>query len=243
MNTTPGLGSFNKDKVANKFGIQLKPKDTNKQSQPPLSPLNERKTIHTETSSVTKNQTVSDFRVQNESNGFQTNTNITKHSTSSKTPQSIGNSTKSKSTIELVSTSMNNERRDSLTSNVNHSTSLKPVKSTLSIESLSKSSSSSNILLLSKSPETVKRSSLTPISTDRQSILTSKDRSISPKPSIKSQNIPTGTTKSVAEIEHQKDQPLYKRQLSKTLDNATSIANKSKHQHELIATSTIASKR
>jgi hypothetical protein len=158
---------------------------------------------------------------------------------------------------------MNNERRDSLTSNVNHSTFLKPVKSTPSIESLSKSSSSSNILLLSKSPETVKRSSLTPISTDRQSSLTSKDRSISPQPSslqsinitkttertipstpsIKSQNIPTATTKTVAEIEHQKDQPLYKRQLSKTLDNATSIAIKNKHQHELIATSTIASKR
>jgi len=232
MNTTPGLGSFNKDKVANKFGIQLKPKDTNKQSQPPLSPLNERKTIHTETSSVTKNKTVSDFRVQNESNGFQTNTNIPKHSTSSKTPQSIKNSlensTKSKSTIELVSTSMNNERRDSLTSNVNHSTFLKPVKSTPSIESLSKSSSSSNILLLSKSPETVKRSSLTPISTDRQSINITKttERTISPTPSIKSQNIPTATTKTVAEIEHQKDQPLYKRQLSKTLDTATTSATK-----------------
>ena len=35
MSVTPGLGSFNKDKVANKFGIELK---NNSPSDPPDSP-------------------------------------------------------------------------------------------------------------------------------------------------------------------------------------------------------------
>jgi hypothetical protein len=299
MSGTTNLPASNKDKVANKFGIQLKPKDTNK---PSLSPTTEKKSINTETTTVLKNKTVSDFRVQNESNGFQTKTNtINHHSTSSKTPEptrkNLENSTKSKSSIALVSVPTTNERRDSLTSNVNHSTSLNPVKS------LSQS-------LSSKSPEIIKRSSLISISIDPRSSLSSKDRSKSPEPSsikrlsitktpernvspgpssirrlsitktpersvspgaspmkrisvtktpersvspgssirrtsgtktpeqtspallIKRPSIST-TTKTEAQIEHQKDQPLYKRQLSKTLDNVTSMTNKNKHQHEL----------
>ena len=263
--TTPTFGSLNKDKVANTFGIQLKPKDSNKQSQP----TTEKKLVNTGTSSVTKNKSVSDFPLQNQSNGFQNKTNLFNHSNLSKTPEperkSLENSTKSRSSVTLVSMPTFNERRNSFISNVNHSISLNPVKSDQSS---------------SKSPEMIKRSSLTPVSNDqRRSSLTSKDRSISPEPSsikqisitktpersvspaptlkqtnlttttpkqtsaspiLKRQSIPTTTTtlKTEAEIEHQKDQPLYKRQLSKTLDTATSMANKTKHQHELLSTST-----
>lgn len=51
---------------------------------------------------------------------------------------------------------------------------------------------------------------------------------------------PVIPNKSEAQIEHQKDQPLYKRQLSKTLDNGAASASalaaatlKNKHSHEL----------
>jgi hypothetical protein len=68
-----------------------------------------------------------------------------------------------------------------------------------------------------KSSDTVKRSSLT---TNDQT-----------KPPEKRISVPTNKTE--AEIEYQKDQPLYKRQPSKTLDNA--ITSKTKHPYELPA--------
>jgi hypothetical protein len=251
MSGTPNLGAFNKDKVANKFGIQLKTKDSLTQIQRPLTPTTEKKSTITESSSiVTKSKIVSDFRKQNDSNGFQSNTN---HSALLKTPEPtrklVENSIKSKSSSELISTPINNERRTSLTPNVNHSTTSNPVKSNEPIKSLSPSSSSTNLSPL-KSPEIVKRSSLTPInrsvspepsSIKRLSLTKSTERAISPVSSIKPPNVPTTINKTEAAIEHQKDQPLYKRQLSKTLDNATSIVNKTKHQHELPTISTTTS--
>jgi len=241
MSVTPGLGAFNKDKVANKFGIQLKNKDTNKQTQQLLTTSTEKRIINTEPSTVTNNKTVSDFYIQKQSNGIKSNTNL------SKTPEplrkTLENSTKSKSTSGLISTMMHNERNDSLNSNVNHSTSLNPVNSTKS-----NSQSSSNILLSSKLSDTIKRSSLTskdrskspePSSIKRTSIIKPTEQTLLSTLSSKRSSIPTTPTKTIAEIEHQKDQPLYKRQLSKTLDNTTSLANKTKHQHELTTLSTI----
>jgi len=36
MSSSPGLGAFNKDKVASKFGIQLKTKENCKQPSPTI---------------------------------------------------------------------------------------------------------------------------------------------------------------------------------------------------------------
>ncbi|CAF3317793.1 unnamed protein product [Rotaria socialis] len=248
MSVTPGLGAFNKDKVANKFGIQLKNKDSNKQSQQLLTSSSEKKTVNTETSTITESKTVSDFRTKNESNGLKTKKNIRRQCPSSKTPEpvrkSLENSIKSKSSLELVSTSTNHERRNSLNTNVNHSKSSILVESNESINCISPclSSSSSNILLSPKPSTTMKRSSLTlidrdillePSLTERISTTTTtKKRIVSPEASANQLNISKSMTKTEAEIEHQKDQPLYKRQLSKTLDSPTSMANKNKHQNE-----------
>jgi myosin-light-chain kinase len=174
MSVTPGLGSFNKDKVANKFGIQLKNKETTKQST-------EKKIFITETTTTTI--TMSDL------NGFRSNTLAPNQKT-------LENSAKSKSNNELISTSLHNERHDPSNSNVNHSTISSSVK-------------------LNQSSDILKRSSLT-----------SDDQTKSPE---KRTSIPTNKTE--AEIEFQKDQPLYKRQLSKTLDNT--ITSKTKHPYEL----------
>ncbi|CAF4705535.1 unnamed protein product, partial [Rotaria sp. Silwood2] len=184
-----------------------------------------------------------------------------------KTPEpikkSLENSKKSKSTIGLVSTSTHNEESGFLKSNINHSKSLNFVKSNESINAVS-SSSALNILLSSKSSNQVNKSSLAPVSTDRRASLTLPNQNKLSEPStIKrtsigkipeqtissgysidyQSNIPTTMTKTTADIEHQKDQPLYKRQLSKTLDNITSIANKNKHQHEQVISSSTISKR
>jgi hypothetical protein len=226
MSDTPNLSAFNKDKVANKFGIQLKNKDKNKQSQQTLSLSTEKKINNTETSIVTKNKTVSDFRIQNQLNGFQSNTEP---------------SLKSKSNIELISTSTNNDRRNSFNLNVNHSDCLNTNQSIKS-----NSQSTLNISFPSKSFDTTKRSSLTPMdrkkspessSIKRTNITKTTEHPLS---SSKQASIPTHIIKTEAQIELQKDQPLYKRQLSKTLENATSMGNKIKHQHEL---TTLSNKR
>jgi len=168
MSGTPGLGAFNKDKVANKFGIQLKPKDASQRSSTP--------TIGT--SNVTKNKTIGDFRTDNSTNGFLLNTN---RNTSSKTPEPTRKTATSKSTSGLANTPVkNNEQSKTLISNVNHST--------------------------AKSPTTTKKSSITPTK-----------QAISPVPPIKQPSI----TKTEAQIEDKKDQPLYRRQLSKQLDNVS----------------------
>jgi hypothetical protein len=198
MSTTPGLGAFNKDKVANKFGIQLKPKDTAQRSSTEKKPI-----TTTNTSTVTKNKTIGDFRTDNSTNGFLINTN---RSTSSKTPEPIRKvnekSATNKSTSGLVNTSLkSNEQSHSLTSNVNHST-------TKSKDSLK-----------SKSPTTTKRVSPTPT-----------NRSVSPVPPLKQPS----KQKTEDQIEHQKDLPLYRRQLSKPLENTSSTTT-------AVATTTTAS--
>ncbi len=190
MSVTSGLGSFNKDKVANKFGIQLKKKDTNQQ-QEQLNSSSETKIFVTETTSLTKTKTMSDLRVPNKSNGFQSNTLEPNQKT-------LENSIKSKSNNELMSTSMHNERRDSKNSNVNHSNISNPVKTNQTSDTLKRFSLTSNDQTKSSEASSIKRTS---IST-------------------------TTTNKTEAQIEYQKDQPLYKRQLSKTLDNTTSITSK-----------------
>jgi hypothetical protein len=169
MSGTPGLGAFNKDKVANKFGIQLKPKDASQRSS------TDKKSTPT---NVTKNKTIGDFRTDNSTNGFLLNTN---RITSSKTPEPTRKTATSKSTSGLANTPVkNNEQSKTLISNVNHST--------------------------AKSPTTTKRSSITPAKP-----------AISPVPPIKRPSI----TKTEAQIEDKKDQPLYRRQLSKQLDNVS----------------------
>jgi len=116
MSVTPGLGAFNKDKVANKFGIQLKPKD---------APQRSSTTVTTGTSTVTKNKTIGDFRTDKSTNGFLTNTN---RPAASKTPETTRKVIEkslptNKSTSGLVNTSVNiNQQSTTLTSNVNHST-------------------------------------------------------------------------------------------------------------------------
>ncbi len=140
MSATPGLGSFNKDKVANKFGIQLKPKDASQRSATDKKPI----TTSSSTSNVTKNKTISDFRTDNSTNGVLLNT--TRPTPATKAPpepakKPLEKTAASKSTSVLVNTSANNDQR---TSNVNHST-------TKSKESLTP-----------KSPSTSKRSSITP---------------------------------------------------------------------------------
>ena len=57
MSVASGLGAFNKDKVANKFGIQLRPKDGS--SSRPATPLLEKKT-----------PTIGDFRSATKINGL-----------------------------------------------------------------------------------------------------------------------------------------------------------------------------
>jgi hypothetical protein len=187
MSVTPGLGSFNKDKVANKFGIQLKPKGSSQQSLT-TSTTKITSTTTGAASSITKNKTVSDFRANNNTNGFSSNTS----EPIKKVPDK---SLTSKSTSGLVSTSVNNERSDSLTSNVNHST--------------KKSKEPSP----AKSPATAKKSSII-----------SNERAVSPAPSVKgpSVSIVTPPHKTEAQIQHQKDQPLYRRQLSKPIDPTSS---------------------
>jgi hypothetical protein len=71
----------------------------------------------------------------------------------------------------------------------------------------------------------------------RPNITKTTEHPLSPS---KHASIPTHIIKTEAQIELQKDQPLYKRQLSKTLENATSMGNKIKHQHEL---TTLSNKR
>jgi len=180
MSVTSNLGSFNKDKVANKFGIQLKNKNTNAPTQQAISPTNDKKI-----SSVTKNNTICDFRSQDQPNFDSAKSNVD----------------------QLSITTTNEQRRTSLNINSNHST------------------DSNSQLLLLQSSDNKKSSSISPSVSRRTSQSKTPERPIIPTT--------TTTTKTEEEIEHQKDQPLYKRQLSKTLDNNTSTTTKSKHPYEL----------
>lgn len=220
MSVTPGLGAFNKDKVANKFGIQLKNKD-NKQIQRTLSPSNEKIFFDQEQTNLTKTMKIINNKssLPNQSNGFQ-----------SKTPEPLRktfeNIQKSKSTSGLASILIENERPNLFNININHhSTLINSVQSnSLSINPIKRSSLTPNDRTKSPSP-----SPSLSLSSSPSSIIKPSERSISPIPSPKRSSIPTKTE---AEIEHQKDQPLYKRQPSKTLDKTTLI-DKHKHQQEL----------
>ena len=174
MSTASNLGAFNKDKVANKFGIQLKRRNT---TQEPTSPLIERKTTTAEVSNATKNKTVSNFRIDNSANGYLSNKSTTTSSnTSELRRKTTEKTTNNKSTSwKLVNTSTENEENKSLASNIKHSA----------------------------------RKSLDPV--------------VSPIPSVKQSNVSKDSLKTQAQIEQQKDQPLYKRQSSKPLNNNTSL--------------------
>lgn len=237
MSVTPGLGSFNKDKVANKFGIQLKTKDGSKQA---ARPANE------PPATVSKNKTVSDFRRPTLSNGSAADAkSAAPSSTRTSTNSSFQNSVKSKSSIGLVSTGTVEERRKSLTSNENHSTPSKPVKpstSSSNLSSLPLSPETINQTALARSPSPVRRPSVAaqPPSAVRRTSVTS----IAPEPTpvSKPADLLPVPAKTEAEIEHQKDQPLYKRQLTKTIDNATAAGQKGKHPHELANASNASAK-
>jgi len=194
MSVTSGLGSFNKDKVANKFGIQLKPKDAVRR---PSTSSTEKKPTTTESSNVTKTKTNSDFRKDNNTNGFLSNTNrSTVSKTSEPTKKVPEKSSTSKPTSGLLNTSVNNERSNSLTSNVNHSTT----------KSREPSPSTSTL--------TTKRPSVIPT-----------QRAVSPAPPpVKQPNASKTDPKIEAQIEHKKNQPLDKRQSSKPVDNTSSSA-------------------
>ncbi|UJR07657.1 hypothetical protein I4U23_011945 [Adineta vaga] len=195
MSGTPSLGAFNKDKVANKFGIQLKPKDAPSTKRPSTSAIEYKSTATTTSglSNVSKNKTFNDFRTtETNTNGFLSNTNhslaLKPVQTQKPIPEKVSTS---KSTSNLLNTSVQNQRSNSLTSNVSHST--------------------------SKSREP------SPAPTKRSSIVSSTPRAVSPAPPVKQSNTLSPNTE--AQIERKKDQPLDRRQLSKPLDNHSSTAN------------------
>ena len=177
MSVKPGLGAFNKDKVANKFGIQLKAKDA--------------PTASSGASTVTKNKTIGDFRADKSTNGFLNNTN---RPVGSKTPEPTRKVIEKTAPINKSSTVNVNQKSTTLTSNVNHST-------TKSKESLTTTTTT-----------TTKRTSPTP-----------GERPASPTPPVKQQQQQKpAASKSESSSESKKDQPLYRRQLSKPLDNTPS---------------------
>jgi hypothetical protein len=163
MSVTPGLGAFNKDKVANKFGIQLKGKTNST-------------TASNETSTVIKNKTISDFRTDKSTNGFLNNTN---RPVGSKTPEPTRKVNEKNSSTNKSSSVNINQQSTTLTSNVNHST-------TKSKESLT---------------------------TTKRANQPSTERAVSPTPPVRKPETPS---------QNKKDQPLYRRQLSKPLDNTPS---------------------
>jgi len=198
MSGTPGLGAFNKDKVANKFGIQLKPKDASQRSS--TEKKSTTTTTTSETSNVTKNKTISDFRTNNSTNGFLLNTNRTN---SSQTPEpikkNIGKPVTTKSTSGLVNTPVKTNEKPSTSKSTSGLVNT-PVKTNEKPTSLT-----SNI-----NHSTTKRSSITPT-----------ERAVSPAPPTKRPSV----SKTESQIKHQKDQPLYRRQLSKPLDNVPPSAS------------------
>ncbi|CAF1025030.1 unnamed protein product [Adineta steineri] len=193
MSGTPSLGAFNKDKVANKFGIQLKPKDAPR--RPSTSLIETKPSATTGSLNLTKNKTINDFRTNNNPNGFISKTDrpttLKTVEPTKKLPEKTA--TTSKSTSTLLNTSTKNEKSNSLTSNASHSTTISKQPSPL------------------KSPVTTKRSSITSI-----------ERAVSPAPPIKRPNTSTTITKTEAQVENKKDQRLDRRQISKPLDNTSS---------------------
>ncbi|CAF3524904.1 unnamed protein product [Rotaria socialis] len=196
MSVTPGLGVFNKDKVANKFGIQLKAKEV---LQQPSTPLTAKKIATSRTSCVPKNKTISDFRTDNNVNEFLSNTNPTSTSSISEaTRKHSEKPTTNKPSLGPVNTSVRHEQSHSLNTNTNHSTE----KSTESLPAK-------------------------PFEISKKKMITSTEQAVSPALPVKQSSVLATHQKTEAQIQHQKDQPLYKRQLSKTLDNNSSPINKS----------------
>ena len=256
MSVTPGLGAFNKDKVANKFGIQLKKKETNENCvQSPLSPSMEMEsTMITETSTVTKNNTVSDFRSQNQSNGFASETlsndrsSLSPSKSNESTSKPMGQSSKSKSTAGLMTTT---------TTTTTMSNDNRKLSSPSSPSPISTSNHSNDSSCPVNSNELIQSPSDSSVSTDRRSSPINDDPSVASVARSLLQEVnpvegkaschlslSPSLAKTDAQIEHQKDQPLYKRQLSKTLDNSTSVLmNKHKHPHEHLIVSTTDSTR
>jgi hypothetical protein len=196
MSVKSSLGAFNKDKVANKFGIQLKPKDAS--------------TASSGTSTVTKNKTIGDFRTDKSTNGFLNNTN---RPVGSKTPEPTRKVIEKTSPINKSSTVNINQQSTTLTSNVNHST-------------------------------TKSKESLSPTTTTKRTSQTPAQRAASPTPPAKKQQQPQpAAPKPEASNQSKKDQPLYRRQSSKPLDNTPSTPTTATTTTTAAATSTSSLKR
>ncbi|CAF1602012.1 unnamed protein product [Rotaria magnacalcarata] len=196
MSVTPGLGAFNKDKVANKFGIQLKAKEV---LQQPSTPLTAKKITTSKTSCVPKNKTISDFRTDNNVNGFLSNADLTSTSSISEATRKHSEKPRTnKPSSGPVNTSARHEQSHSLNTNTNHSTE----KSTESLP-------------------------VKPLEISKKKMITSTEQTVSPALPVKQASVLATNQKTEAQIQHQKDQPLYKRQLSKTLDNNSPPINKS----------------
>ena len=160
MNLTSGLGAFNKDKVANKFGIQLRPKDSNQSVQRPVTPSIERRNFTSNPFERGKTPVPADLRTSTKINGFSSNSklkNVPSQSTTSKTPETrrkVENQLQtSKSTSGLLNSSKDKQQSSTSSSNDNHSKSSSiPLKSKESVPSTSES----------KSFTTTRRASLIP---------------------------------------------------------------------------------
>ena len=253
MNLTSGLGAFNKDKVANKFGIQLRPKDSTQAVQRPQTPSIERRNFPSSNPFERgKTPVTTDLRTPTKLNGFPSNSkpkNVPSPSATSKTPETrrkVDHQLQtSKSTSGLLNSSMDKQQSKTSISNDNHSKSSSiPLKSKESVPSISESKLATATRRASLIP-TNQVPSPSPSSVRRESRTKADEPSVSGSAPILSQPSLGSTTKSKtnAEIEHQKDQPLYRRQLSKTLENISPSTGKAKHQPEQKTTSAPSSKR
>ena len=225
MSVASGLGAFNRDKVANKFGIQLKGKDSNQSSSRPATPATTKKFSTTNTSNVSKNQTIGDFRRNINTNGTNIQPSpmssplmVKKSETKVKSIENSSSLSTTKSSSGLKNSSNNNERSNASKSSIDHSIHLN-------------SSIQTNHQSIPKSPTTRKKSIESPINQSMNNSKKSSNETVSHNDRTNSNGL-NANTKTNAEIEHQKDQPLYKRQSSKNLDNLSSTNNKNKHQHE-----------
>jgi hypothetical protein len=225
MSEASRLGAFNKDKVANKFGIQLRPKETNKTSSRPSTPLFEKKSSTINASNRTAvSSTDIDSRRQT-----QINTSRTSRGNGTGVPSRVDPSTNNNDTLPpgksssgLNNATTSNERTRCSTSSVHHSAVSNRTQTQDTTEGHADSVNSPTSDLRS----TGRRTSLNNVD---QRLLLPGSSLLDPLNSTGASN-----TKTLAQIEQQKDQPLYRRQSSRTLDPtscpATSKSNAQQHE-------------
>lgn len=243
MNVTSGLGSFNKDKVANKFGIQLKTKETAKQISSSLSPTIEKRITNEEKSSESTEKCFNDCSIKSEFNENE-NENENQSSNSSDNFDGSNENKDEKSNIDINQSTITgqtlkkeNSNFDLSNININHSTSINLIQSEdrqlfSPCKTIDERQIISNVFIETR---TILENQ---IQIGSKNSLTTNDLNNGSLTCIKRTSIPISSSKTEAEIEHQKDQPLYKRQLSKTLDNVTSLNNKMKHTMDFNSNST-----